>query len=91
MRGKKYRCIFIIIADDSLQDKIPRSRIHAGNGLIQNIQVGIPAHNQYKLYFFLGALGKGFQPGMKIDMKAFQHTQCFFLVKVIIKIYKIFH
>ena len=46
MRGDDHQSILPVIIDDGPQDVIPRSRIHSGNGFIQQIDLRIPGHGQ---------------------------------------------
>ena len=46
----------MIICDNSAQDIIAGSRINTRNRFIQNVELGMPAHNQYKLYLFPASL-----------------------------------
>ena len=64
----------IMVGKDRAQDIIPEPPIYAANGLIQNVQLCIPAHDQNELYhFFLGAPWTWFSAGHLQKCAALPH------------------
>ena len=73
MSRDQNRRIFIIIGNDCLENIVPGCRIHAADGLVQAVQVSVPAHNHDELHLFLGTLGHGGQAGRRVDAQTLEH------------------
>ncbi len=88
MGGENNGGLFTVIADNGIQDIVPGCWIHTANGLIQKIEVGLPAHNQNELDLFLGSLGHGLESVIGIDAQSLEHVIGLLLIEVFIEIIK---
>lgn len=73
MGGDDYRRVRAVVADDGAEDIVPGGRIHAADGLIQQIEPGTPAHHQDQLHLLPGALGHLLDALTLIDAQTLQH------------------
>ena len=73
MGGDDDRCVLAVVGNDGVQDVVPGRRVHAADGLIQQVETGVAAHGQHQLNLLLVALGKGLEPGIGGDVQPGQH------------------
>ena len=74
MGGDQNGAVFVVVGQNRIHNEIPGRRVHTGNGFIQQIQLGLAAHDQCQLQFLLGALGHGFNPVLRLDFQAAAHV-----------------
>ena len=65
--------VLAVVGNDGVQDVVPGRRVHAADGLIQQVETGVAAHGQHQLNLLLVALGKGLEPGIGGDVQPGQH------------------
>ena len=84
--GDEHSALLIVVGQNGAEDKIPGRRVYSGDGFIQQIQLGLPGHDQHQLDLLLRALGHGFQPVLRLHTQAPAHSKGFVIIKVLIKI-----
>ena len=50
MGGNEYRCVFIVVGDNGLQDIVPGSRVHASKGTKEKVQLIMVMSRNADLY-----------------------------------------
>mgnify|MGYP001116574562 CR=1 FL=1 len=65
--------VLAVVGNDGVQDVVPGRRVHAADGLIQQVEPGIPAHGKDELDFLLVALGKALEGCFGRKLQLFQH------------------
>ena len=71
--GDDDRGVPAVVGEDGVQDVVPRRRVHAADGFIQQIEPGVPAHGKDELDFLLVALGKALEGCFGRKLQLFQH------------------
>ena len=78
--------IFVIVVDDGTQDVFSCRRVHTGDGIVQQVELCLTAHDQNQLHLFLGALGHGLQMCGFLDAQGTAHICGLLPLKIRIKI-----
>ena len=65
--GDKDKCIFFVVADNSAENEITRSRINTCNRFIQNVNLSLTAHGEDELNLFAVSFGKPLEQHTFID------------------------
>ena len=86
MGGNRHGGIRVVVADDGAQDIVPGCRIHAANGLIQQVELCLPAHHQDQLHLFLVSLGEILELIAGGDIEMIEHFQGTLLPEVTVKL-----
>ena len=76
----------VVVADDGIQDVVPGGRVHAADGLIQQVKPRPAAHDQDQLHLLPGALGHLLDPLLRADVQPQQHLHGPVPVKVPVKV-----
>ena len=84
--GDEHRAVFVVVGENGIHNVVPGRRVHPGDGLIQQVQLGLPAHHQSQLELLLGALGHGFDPVFFLDAQPLAHFRSLGCVKVLVKV-----
>ena len=73
MGGDDHRRLGVVVADDGGEDVVPGGRVHAADGLIQEIQLCLTAHDHNELHLLPGALAHLLHPLVGPNVQVLEH------------------
>ena len=91
MRGDQDARALVIVADDGIEDIVPRGGIDAADGLVEQVEPRPAAHDQDELHLLAGALGHLAVFHVRVESEPRHHVGGAGAVKVLEEVGEVVH